>query len=456
MSPRRPGGELSTRPLHFFWITDCSGSMSVDGKMQTLNNAIREVIPHMRQVADENPNAQVLIRSLRFSHGASWQTGKAEDIQRFAWTDLEADPMPKGSANADIIFLLDTSGSMGDEIDSVKKSCCEFAQSITEQGAKVRLGLIGFDIGGHRGSKGKDYKVINLSAYTIGIWPLTTPKEFERNVQSLSLGLFGGCGCYLASSDTVDIFPHVVAAFDGPSDNHRILVIISDEMGDTKGLATIVDYLNKASIVTHVMGVPGNKGAHEQIAKKTEGQFWDISRCGGVHDFSGLLGNVAETIAKEMTKKLADGTVSQGTDMGAAMRLVTKELQIPPMPERALPPVLVLISDGQPTDDYEAGLREMMALPWGKKAVRIAIAIGDDADTNCLQKFIGKSELLPLKANNPEALVTFIKWASTAVLKAASAPASQMIGGDGPVYNIVMPKVPTIGGIDADDAEKVW
>lgn len=24
---KRPGGELESRPLHFFWVVDCSGSM---------------------------------------------------------------------------------------------------------------------------------------------------------------------------------------------------------------------------------------------------------------------------------------------------------------------------------------------------------------------------------------------------------------------------------------------
>jgi len=62
-----------------------------------------------------------------------------------------------------------------------------------------------------------------------------------------------------------------------------------------------------------------------------------------------------------------------------------------------------------------------MKEPWGKKAVRIAIAIGEDADYETLQKFIGHPELKPLQANNPEALVRHIKWVSTAVLKSASA-----------------------------------
>jgi Mg-chelatase subunit ChlD len=45
------------------------------------------------------------------------------------------------------------------------------------------------------------------------------------------------------------------------------------------------------------------------------------------------------------------------TDMGRALELVSDTLKTPPMPERALPPVLVLISDGQPTDAFETGLQ---------------------------------------------------------------------------------------------------
>jgi len=36
--------------------------MAVDGKIQSLNTAIKEAIPNMQDVADENPNAQVLVR----------------------------------------------------------------------------------------------------------------------------------------------------------------------------------------------------------------------------------------------------------------------------------------------------------------------------------------------------------------------------------------------------------
>src|SRR3954467_157472 len=85
----RPGGELATRPLHFIWIADCSGSMAVDGKIQSLNTAIKEAIPHMQDVADENPNAEVGVRAVEVSDGARWDVSQPTDIADFKWDDLE-------------------------------------------------------------------------------------------------------------------------------------------------------------------------------------------------------------------------------------------------------------------------------------------------------------------------------------------------------------------------------
>ena len=64
------------------------------------------------------------------------------------------------------------------------------------------------------------------------------------------------------------------------------------------------------------------------------------------------------------------------TDMGEALGLVATQLAQPPMPDRALPPVLVLVSDGQPTDDFETGLQALLSQPWGSRSIRLAVAIG--------------------------------------------------------------------------------
>jgi uncharacterized protein YegL len=97
--------------------------------------------------------------------------------------------------------------------------------------------------------------------------------------------------------------------------------------------------------------------------------------------------------------KWQDVDVDGMTDMGKALELVAEQLKMPPMTDRALPPVLVLITDGYPTDEFDKGLKTLMDLPWGKKAVRIGIAIGDDADLDVLQQFIDHPELKPLQAN---------------------------------------------------------
>src|SRR5262245_51355756 len=114
----------------------------------------------------------------------------------------------------------------------------------------------------------------------------------------------------------------------------------------------------------------------------------------------------------------ADGV----TNLGRALRLVADEMRVPPMPQRAVPPVLVLVSDGQPTDDYKSGIWALLSEEWGRRAVRLAIAIGQDAKHGPLQEFIGHEEIRPLQANNPGALVSFMKWVSSTGLFTASRP----------------------------------
>lgn len=198
-----PGGSMASRPVHFIWMLDCSGSMGVNGKIGELNFAIREAIPEMQQAAQSNPAASLLVRAITFASGASWHVGEPTPVDRFTWEDV------------------------------------------------------------------------------------------------------------------------------------------------------------------HIYG---------------------------------------------------------GTDMGAAFKLAAGALQTPPMPQRALPPVLALASDGQPTDDWRAGLRAIDGTPWGKRAVRVAVAIGDDADKSMLKEFLGNPELEPLQAKNPRQLAAAIRWMSTAVVKDASTP----------------------------------
>lgn len=197
----RPGNTLAQRPLHFFVLADCSGSMASDGKMRALNNAMQETIPHLVEVADANPHAQVLVRVIAFSTGARWHVETPTPIENFEWVDLAAD---------------------------------------------------GY------------------------------------------------------------------------------------------------------------------------------------------------------------------------TDLGAALSLLAAELRSPPMEERSLPPAVVLVSDGMPTDEYEKAYNALLDEPWGARSVRLAVGIGRDADRSMLNEFVSSEDLGAVTANNPEQLAHMIRWASVHASRAAS------------------------------------
>jgi uncharacterized protein YegL len=71
-------------------------------------------------------------------------------------------------------------------------------------------------------------------------------------------------------------------------------------------------------------------------------------------------------------------------------------------------PAIILLSDGGPTDDYQSGLSKLKSNNWFKAAIKIAIAIGDDADKDVLKDFTGNSEAV-ITVHNIEALKQIIR-----------------------------------------------
>lgn len=71
-------------------------------------------------------------------------------------------------------------------------------------------------------------------------------------------------------------------------------------------------------------------------------------------------------------------------------------------------PAIILLSDGGPTDNFDGGLQTLQCNNWFKNAIRIAIAIGDDADLDVLARFTGNSEAV-IKVQNIDALKQIIR-----------------------------------------------
>lgn len=71
-------------------------------------------------------------------------------------------------------------------------------------------------------------------------------------------------------------------------------------------------------------------------------------------------------------------------------------------------PAVILLSDGGPTDNFDAGIKTLQGNTWFKNAIKIAIAIGDDADESVLETFTGSKEAV-VRVKNIDALKTMIK-----------------------------------------------
>lgn len=71
-------------------------------------------------------------------------------------------------------------------------------------------------------------------------------------------------------------------------------------------------------------------------------------------------------------------------------------------------PAIILLSDGGPTDDFESGLKRLKDNNWFKAAIKIAIAIGDDADKDVLKQFTGNAEAV-FTVHNIDALKQIIR-----------------------------------------------
>lgn len=102
------------------------------------------------------------------------------------------------------------------------------------------------------------------------------------------------------------------------------------------------------------------------------------------------------------------------TSLGLAMEKLNEKLSKSQFLQEAagsFAPVIILLSDGGPTDNYKKGLEDIKKNNWFKYAIKIAIAIGNDADKNVLTEFAGNSEAV-IEVHNRSALKAIIKFVS--------------------------------------------
>lgn len=102
------------------------------------------------------------------------------------------------------------------------------------------------------------------------------------------------------------------------------------------------------------------------------------------------------------------------TDLGAACKELDKKLsrnEYLNSQTGAYAPVILLFSDGGPTDNWEKELKQLKLNNWFKHAIKIAIAIGDDADKTVLAEFTGTIESV-ITVNDKHTLKALIRKVS--------------------------------------------
>ena len=110
------------------------------------------------------------------------------------------------------------------------------------------------------------------------------------------------------------------------------------------------------------------------------------------------------------------------TDFGAACKTLNEKLSTKAFMQEAtgsFAPAIFLLSDGDPTDDWQKQLSELKQNNWFKAAVKVAIAIGEDANKDVLKEFTGSMEAV-LEVHNAAMLKKMIKFVSVTASKVAS------------------------------------
>jgi uncharacterized protein YegL len=98
-----PGGGISRRPLHFIILADCSGGMKGE-KIQALNYAIADMMPHLAAWERDQEQAQVFVRAVAFATGPRWHIPDPVPVASIRWKPLQ--PVPKGLTNMGPAFAM--------------------------------------------------------------------------------------------------------------------------------------------------------------------------------------------------------------------------------------------------------------------------------------------------------------------------------------------------------------
>lgn len=122
-------------------------------------------------------------------------------------------------------------------------------------------------------------------------------------------------------------------------------------------------------------------------------------------------------------------------------------------------PAIFLLSDGEPTDEYAPELSKLKENNWFKKAIKVAVAIGEDANRDVLAEFTGNKEAV-LTVHTPQALTKMIRFVSVTASQIGSQSSGVGKGGVDKAPNKQEEMIDKINEVKAaepdDDGDLEW
>ena len=383
------------------WICDCSGSMQ-GNKIQSLNYAIRSASDELRRLNDN-----IYTRMIQYSDHASWLIESPVDLETFLskW-EYEYILIPDTNViPTELIFLMDTSSSMEDELISLKNECHNFVQRLSERGLIIQAAIVGVGIGESDVDPGPFNKITlgrnQNRAYTLGITELSSEEMFLKNLNDLQIGMFGNRGCYFGQQSSVNVFNKVSNLFTG-YENQKLLIVITDEVGGCDGKAEIISILRKKNINCSIIGKQDINNVHSYIAENTGGFFYDIRDRKWGTKFSDKLSHLSAQIAQEK---------SNGSDLASAIDLLVHSLKTQRSDKtKRVHLTVILTSDGKPSRDITDSMERFQTIHEQLSISKFAIGIGQDFDKDILNLFVNKESESVFSAvpPKPEVITKFV------------------------------------------------
>ena len=158
--------------------------------------------------------------------------------------------------------------------------------------------------------------------------------------------------------------------------------------------------------------------------------------------------NIIQPLADLDVITLSELTAAGNTPMGEAFEIVKELIEDKEVvSSRAYTPTIVLISDGMPTDCTEEMYNRKNYIEWeplkelhsgvrSSKCQRLALGIGEDADTEMLKIFINNPEIPVIKTKDASGIAKFFRWVTMSTVARMHSVNPNETGVVAPIFDI--------------------